>query len=175
MAKAKANLADMPDVRLEIMDLLDPRSMETFAGRSLRDNEKLHILVKQRGYGPSACARCTQVRISILRQPSRTFSARLPTLVCTSRRQGCACRRARSYANRRAGVDFQDPNFERSEYDPWIAYGQSKTANALFAVALDSIGQHQGVRAFSVHPGGIMTDLIRLMSRAEIEASEVID
>jgi len=53
--------------------------------------------------------------------------------------------------------------------------GQSKTANALFAVALDSIGQRQGVRAFSVHPGGIVTGLIRHMSQAQIDASEIID
>jgi NAD(P)-dependent dehydrogenase (short-subunit alcohol dehydrogenase family) len=66
-----------------------------------------------------------------------------------------------SYGHRRAGVDFHDPSFERRQYDPWTAYGQSKTANALFAVALVSLGQRQGVRAFSVHPGGIMTGLIR--------------
>ena len=80
-----------------------------------------------------------------------------------------------SYGHRRAGVDFHDPNFLFREYDPWIAYGQSKTADALFAVALDSIGQRQGVRAFSVHPGGIATDLIRHMSQAEIDASHIID
>jgi NAD(P)-dependent dehydrogenase (short-subunit alcohol dehydrogenase family) len=70
---------------------------------------------------------------------------------------------------------LQQPNFERRAYDPWIAYGQSKTANSLFAVALDSIGQHQGVRALAVHPGGIVTDLIRHMSKAEIDASKFLD
>jgi NAD(P)-dependent dehydrogenase (short-subunit alcohol dehydrogenase family) len=80
-----------------------------------------------------------------------------------------------SFGHRRAGVDFHDPNFLRRPYDPWIAYGQSKTANSLFAVALDSIGQHQEVRAFAVHPGGIATDLIRHMSKAAIDASEIID
>jgi NAD(P)-dependent dehydrogenase (short-subunit alcohol dehydrogenase family) len=62
------------------------------------------------------------------------------------------------------GVNFDDPNFERREYDKWKAYGQSKTANALFAVALDKRGQPHGVRAFSVHPGGIYTDLGRYVS-----------
>ena len=80
-----------------------------------------------------------------------------------------------SYGHRRAGVDFHDPNFERREYDPWTAYGQSKTANSLFAVALDSIGQRKGVRAFAVHPGGIATELIRYMSKAQIEAYKIID
>lgn len=80
-----------------------------------------------------------------------------------------------SYGHRRAGVDFHDPNFEVRTYDPWVAYGQSKTANALFAVALDSIGQQQGVRAFSVHPGGIVTRLVRHMSQTQIDASEILD
>ncbi len=59
-------------------------------------------------------------------------------------------------------VDFDDPNFERRAYDAWKAYGQSKTANALFALHLDGLGQPHGIRAFSLHPGGIIaTDLSR--------------
>ena len=65
------------------------------------------------------------------------------------------------------GVIFDDPSFERREYDKWRAYGQSKSANALFAVALDRHGYAHGVRAFSVHPGRIMTDLVRFMSDEE--------
>lgn len=80
-----------------------------------------------------------------------------------------------SYGHRRAGVDFHDVNFDHRAYEPWIAYGQAKTANALFAVALDSIGQRSGVRAFSVHPGGIITDLVRDMSKELLDASNVID
>jgi NAD(P)-dependent dehydrogenase (short-subunit alcohol dehydrogenase family) len=49
MAKAMANLADMPDVRLEIMNLLDPGSIDAFAEQFLRDDEKLHILVNNAG------------------------------------------------------------------------------------------------------------------------------
>ncbi|MBW7462237.1 oxidoreductase, partial [Paenibacillus sepulcri] len=65
------------------------------------------------------------------------------------------------------GVDFDDINFERREYDKWKAYGQSKSANALFAVALDRRGAAYGIRAFSVHPGRILTDLVRHMSDEE--------
>jgi NAD(P)-dependent dehydrogenase (short-subunit alcohol dehydrogenase family) len=65
------------------------------------------------------------------------------------------------------GVDFEDPNFEYREYDKWKAYAQSKSANALFAVGLDKRGYAHGVRAFSVHPGRIMTDLVRHMSEVE--------
>ena len=64
-----------------------------------------------------------------------------------------------SVGHRRAQVNFEDPNFEHREYDRWAAYGQSKTANALCAVALDAIGERDSIRAFSVHPGGVITNL----------------
>lgn len=53
--------------------------------------------------------------------------------------------------------DFDDPNFEHRPYDRWLGYGQSKTANILFAVGLDRRGQTHGIRAFAVHPGVIWT------------------
>ncbi len=58
-------------------------------------------------------------------------------------------------------VNLEDPNFERTPYQPFIAYGRSKTANILYAVALDSRLKGRGVRATSVHPGGIQTELGR--------------
>jgi NAD(P)-dependent dehydrogenase (short-subunit alcohol dehydrogenase family) len=57
--------------------------------------------------------------------------------------------------------------YQRRPYDRWNAYGQSKTANALFAVGLDKRGYRDGIRAFSVHPGGIMTGLSRYMTEDE--------
>ena len=59
------------------------------------------------------------------------------------------------------GVDFDDPNFEHREYNPWASYGQSKTANILFSVGLDARWAARGVRSLAVHPGGIHTDLGR--------------
>jgi NAD(P)-dependent dehydrogenase (short-subunit alcohol dehydrogenase family) len=58
-----------------------------------------------------------------------------------------------SRAHRKGGVNFDDPNFETTEYDRWKAYAQSKSANALFAVELDRLAKVHGVRAFAVHPG----------------------
>lgn len=58
-------------------------------------------------------------------------------------------------------VDIEDPNFERTPYQPFTAYGRSKTANILYAVALDSRLKGRGVRATSIHPGGIQTELGR--------------
>ena len=55
------------------------------------------------------------------------------------------------------------PNFETTPYDPFVAYGRSKTANILFAVAFDQRNRGRGVRAAAVHPGGIQTELGRHM------------
>ena len=57
----------------------------------------------------------------------------------------------------------EDPKFERTPYDPFVAYGRSKTANILFAVAFDKRHRSRGVRAAAVHPGGVQTELSRHM------------
>ncbi len=66
-----------------------------------------------------------------------------------------------SAGHSRADVDLEDPNFERSEYTPWVAYGRAKTANALFARELARRAEPTGLLSFAVHPGGIITDLGR--------------
>src|ERR1700683_4610170 len=68
-----------------------------------------------------------------------------------------------------SNVDLNDPNFERTPYDPFIAYGRSKTANILFAVAFDQRHRERGVRAAAVHPGVIQTELGRHMDRPHLE------
>jgi NAD(P)-dependent dehydrogenase (short-subunit alcohol dehydrogenase family) len=77
-----------------------------------------------------------------------------------------------SAGHRFANVDLDDPNFERTKYEPFVAYGRSKTANVLFAVELDRRLQARGVRATAVHPGGIRTELGRHMTK-EIEQSMI--
>jgi NAD(P)-dependent dehydrogenase (short-subunit alcohol dehydrogenase family) len=66
-----------------------------------------------------------------------------------------------SSGHRFSDVDLDDPNFERTPYDPFVAYGRSKTANILFAVEFDRRHKGRGVRATAVHPGGIQTELAR--------------
>jgi NAD(P)-dependent dehydrogenase (short-subunit alcohol dehydrogenase family) len=66
-----------------------------------------------------------------------------------------------SSGHRFSNVDLEDPNFERTPYVPFVAYGRSKTANILFAVAFDGRYRERGVRAAAVHPGGIRTELGR--------------
>ncbi|MDP9647207.1 SDR family NAD(P)-dependent oxidoreductase [Paraburkholderia caledonica] len=73
-----------------------------------------------------------------------------------------------SSGHRFANVDLDDPGFERTPYDPFVAYGRSKTANILFAVALDQRHRARGVRAAAVHPGGIQTELGRHMGEEQL-------
>jgi NAD(P)-dependent dehydrogenase (short-subunit alcohol dehydrogenase family) len=74
-----------------------------------------------------------------------------------------------SAGHRFSNVDLNDPNFERTSYEPFVAYGRSKTANILFAVAFDKRHRNRGVRAAAVHPGGIRTELSRYMDPGQIQ------
>jgi NAD(P)-dependent dehydrogenase (short-subunit alcohol dehydrogenase family) len=74
-----------------------------------------------------------------------------------------------SLGHRYSNVDLEDPNFERTPYEPFVAYGRSKTANILFAVAFDKRHRGRGVRAAAVHPGVIHTELGRHVDASAIE------
>jgi NAD(P)-dependent dehydrogenase (short-subunit alcohol dehydrogenase family) len=74
-----------------------------------------------------------------------------------------------SSGHRFSNVNLEDPNFARTSYEPFVAYGRSKTANILFSVAFDKRHRDRGVRAAAVHPGGIQTELGRYMDPASLE------
>ena len=74
-----------------------------------------------------------------------------------------------SSGHRYSNVDLEDPGFEHTPYDPFLAYGRSKTANILFAVAFDKRHRGHGVRAAAVHPGGIRTELGRYVESGRLE------
>jgi NAD(P)-dependent dehydrogenase (short-subunit alcohol dehydrogenase family) len=74
-----------------------------------------------------------------------------------------------SAGHRFSNVNLEDPNFERTPYEPFVAYGRSKTANILFAVAFDQRHRKRGVRAAAVHPGVIETELARHVDSSRIE------
>ena len=84
-------------------------------------------------------------------------------------RQGSRLVNLSSAGHRYADVDLDDPNFERSPYAEFIAYGRSKTANVLFAVEFDRRHSARGIRATAVHPGGIRTELGRHLTPAVLE------
>jgi NAD(P)-dependent dehydrogenase (short-subunit alcohol dehydrogenase family) len=166
----------MPDVTAETLDLMDPVSIDAFAERFVGSGQALHILVNNAGIMANPLtrdARGYESQFSTNHLGHFQLTARLwPAL---RRAEGARVVSLSSVGHRRAPVDFEDPNFERREYDRWVAYGQSKTANALFAVNLDTIGEPHGIRAFSVHPGGVVTDLIRYVSTEEVRAYGVLD
>jgi NAD(P)-dependent dehydrogenase (short-subunit alcohol dehydrogenase family) len=72
-----------------------------------------------------------------------------------------------STGHKLSAIRFDDLQFDQG-YEKWAAYGQAKTANSLFAVHLDALGQAAGVRAFAAHPGGILTPLQRHLSKEEM-------
>jgi len=163
LTKARKALAAIKNVTIESLDLMDPKSIDAFAERFLANNPKLHILMNNAGV--MACplgrdARSYEMQFSTNHLGHFQLAARLwPALRAA---EGARVVALSSRGHTFGGVDFDDPNFERRAYDPWKAYGQAKSANALFALHLDSLGQPHGIRAFSLHPGGIITtDLSR--------------
>lgn len=176
MEKARESLAGIEGVQLEELDLTEPASIDAFARRFLDSGRPLDILVNNAG-----------IMASPLTRDSRGYESQFATnhlghfqltarLWPALKKAGNARVVSVSSAGIRfGGVDFDDPNFERREYDKWKAYGQSKSANALFAVALDKRGYEYGIRAFSVHPGRILTDLARHMSDDELRAMGAFD
>jgi len=75
-----------------------------------------------------------------------------------------------SSGHRFSDIDLDDPNFARTPYDPWIAYGRSKTANILFAVEFDRRHRGRGIRAAALHPGGIQTELGRHLDDGALQS-----
>lgn len=175
MTKAKANL-DGLKVDLVAMDLADPASIDGFASTFLTSGDPLHLLINSAGI--MACpltrdARGYEMQFATNHLGHFQLTSRL--WVALKRAHGARVVSLSSLGHRYAVVDFDDWNFERREYDRWVAYGQSKTANALFALALDELGAPHGIHAYSVHPGRIITDLARHMSREELQRMGGVD
>lgn len=175
--KAAAALEGLDGVAIEALDLFDPASVDAFAGRFIASGRPLHILVNSAGI--MACpltrdARGHEAQFATNHLGHFQLAARLwPALRKAS---GARVVSVSSRGHRRSPVVFDDIGFERRAYDRWSAYGQSKTANILFALALDERGKPEGVRAFSLHPGAIVnTDLKRYMSDEEIRKAGVLD
>ena len=170
--KARAALAGMNRVELESLDLIDPKSIDAFAARFLASGRPLHILVNNAGIMATPLvrdARGVESQLATNYLGHFQLTERLwPSLLNAN---GARVISLSSRGHVRSAVDFDDPNFERRPYDKWVAYGQSKTATALFAVALDARGEPHRVRAFSVHPGAVISELMRSMSDEEIRAA----
>ncbi len=167
----------LPDAQLDsaLMDLADLDSIRTAAADIVGRFECIHLLVNNAGVMACPLARTAQgfeLQFGTNHLGHFLFTSLLaPALVAGAARSGQDSRViALSSAGHRFGeMNFDDPNYEQRDYDKWVAYGQSKTANALFAVGLDARLKGRGVRAFAVHPGVIMTELSRHMVPEDFE------
>ncbi|MFF4407507.1 SDR family NAD(P)-dependent oxidoreductase [Streptomyces sp. NPDC001404] len=164
---ARSALADVAGCEVVPMDLADPGSVRTAAARINDSLDRLDLLMAVAG---------------VMATPERRvgpgwegqFAANHLghfTLACELYPLLAAADGARVVVNSSAGhtltdIRWHDPHF-CTGYDKWLAYGQAKTANALFAVHLDALGRNDGVRAFALHPGKIITGLQREMTLQE--------
>ncbi|WP_439628842.1 oxidoreductase [Shinella sp.] len=175
-AKAERTLAGIGNVRIEAMDLSDPASITAFADRIVAAGTPVSILVNSAGIMATPLARDAEGHESQFSTNHlghfRLVAGLWPALVAAG---GARVVSVSSRGHQAGPVDFDDIDFRTRAYDKWQAYGQAKTANALFALGLDRRGAEHGVRAFSLHPGVILTDLARHLSEEEINAFDVYD
>jgi NAD(P)-dependent dehydrogenase (short-subunit alcohol dehydrogenase family) len=173
--KARAAVAEMKNVEVGQLDLASPSSIDRFASEFLDSNRALDLLINNAGIMATPLMRDDrgyelqfatnhlghfQLTARLWESLKRSGNARVVALT--------------SFGHRWGGVDLSDPNFDSRPYDKWLAYAQSKSANSLFAVELDQRGQEHGIRAFAVHPGGIITDLLRYMTDEELKAYGIV-
>jgi NAD(P)-dependent dehydrogenase (short-subunit alcohol dehydrogenase family) len=158
------------------LDLADPGSIDAFAREVAERWDRIDVLINNAAVMASPLVRDRrgyEGQFATNHLGHFQLTARLWPLLAAA---GSARVVALSSIGHRLGApDLEDPNFERREYDKWLAYGQAKSANALFAHELDKLGESHGVRAFAVHPGGIMTPLQRHLAMEEQVAMGWID
>jgi NAD(P)-dependent dehydrogenase (short-subunit alcohol dehydrogenase family) len=166
-AAAQENLAGIDGVEVDDLDLGDLDSVRAFAERFLASGRTLDYVIDNAGImacpetrvGPGWEAQFATNHLGHFALVNRLWPAIEPG--------GARVVSVSSRAHHFSGIRWDDVNWQRG-YDKWQAYGQAKTANVLFAVHLDRLGRDRGVRAFSLHPGGILTPLQRHLPREEM-------
>ncbi|WGV57734.1 oxidoreductase [Brevibacillus brevis] len=174
--KAKVAMEAVPEAELGELDLADPDSIDAFAHQFEESDRPLHFLVNCAGImaiPEQHDRRGYELQFATNHLGHFQLTSRLwPAL---KRANGARVVSVSSGGHRLGNIHIEDPNYLHRSYNKWEAYGQSKTANALFALELDKRGKPHHVRAFSVHPGTIVTELSRHLSNEELSASGVID
>jgi len=177
MERAKENLAELEgSIEMASMDLSDLTSVQSFANTMLTKFDHVDLLINNAGI--MACPETrvgsnweSQFGVNHIGHFALTKSL-MPLLENTpSARVVCLS----STAHKLSDIVWDDFNFQSNEYDKWKAYGQSKTANALFANALSRRLQKSGGLAFAAHPGGIFTPLQRHLPKEEMIALGWLD
>lgn len=148
-----------------------PASVREFAANYLASHTALNILINNAGV--MACPLSRTEEGWEMQFATNHFGHFLLTcLLSPALINGAPARvvNLSSAGHLRSGIDFDDIHFQQRDYDKFVSYGQSKTANILFSIELDRRLRDRGVRANAVHPGVIMTDLGRHMSQEDIDA-----
>jgi NAD(P)-dependent dehydrogenase (short-subunit alcohol dehydrogenase family) len=163
LAEAFPQQAGNPPVELVEMDLASLASVRKTAGDLLARAKPFDVIIANAGVmacpqGKTADGFETQFGTNHLGH--FVFVNRLVPLL----KPGSRIVTLSSAGHQISDVNIDDPNFERTEYQPFTGYGRSKTANILYAVALDDRLKGRGIRATSLHPGGIQTELGRHMT-----------
>jgi NAD(P)-dependent dehydrogenase (short-subunit alcohol dehydrogenase family) len=150
------------DLETRSLDLTSLASVRAFAEGFLADHDRIDVLINNAGV--MCCPRGTTADGFEMQLGTNHLGHFLLTVLLAPALEKAAPSRVvalSSGAHGICGIDFEDPMFERRAYDPWLSYGQSKTANALFALDLDRRLRERGVSAYAVHPGMILTALGR--------------
>jgi NAD(P)-dependent dehydrogenase (short-subunit alcohol dehydrogenase family) len=166
---AREALAGLDSVEVAELDLADLDSVAAFADDFLASDRSIDILIHSAAImasplmrvGPGWEAQFATNHLGHFALANRVW----PALAADG---GARVVAVSSAGHRRSPIRWDDPHFETTEYEKWAAYGQAKTANALFALELDRLGADAGVRAFSLHPGGILTPLQRHLTHEEM-------
>ncbi|MBW2445504.1 MAG: SDR family NAD(P)-dependent oxidoreductase [Deltaproteobacteria bacterium] len=159
-----------PAVEVAELDLTSPASVRACAKGWLAGHDALQLLVNNAGIMACPLAR-TAEGYELQFATNHLGHFLLTGLLAPALVAGAPGRvvNVSSAGHRFAGVDFDDIHFEHRDYDKWVAYGQSKSANVLFSCELDRRLKDRGVRSFALHPGVIMTELARHLTPADIQ------
>ncbi|MFI9155766.1 SDR family NAD(P)-dependent oxidoreductase [Streptomyces sp. NPDC053367] len=165
--QARENLAGLDGVEVAALDLADLESVSAFAERFLASGRVLDMVINSAGI-----MACPETRVGPGRELQFATNhlghfALVNRLWPAIEPGGARVVSVSSLAHHFSPIRFHDLDW-REGYDKWGAYGQAKTANVLFAVHLDRLARDRGVRAFSLHPGGILTPLQRYLPQQEM-------
>ncbi|MCG3171235.1 MAG: hypothetical protein CALGDGBN_02835 [Pseudomonadales bacterium] len=158
-------------LEFERLDLASLASVRACAARLLQRHPAIHLLINNAGIMACPLER-TAEGFEMQLASNHLGHFLLSGLVLPALRRAAPSRvvALSSIGHRVCGVQLDDLNFERRAYNAWVAYGQSKTANVLFAVEFDRRFGPEGVRAYAVHPGAIPTELDRHLDATELAA-----
>lgn len=156
--RAAVTVKDIERVEIHRLDLVDPASIEAFVAHYLESGRPLHILINNAGIMGGPLVRDARgYEYHFAANHLGHFQLTTGLLPVLHAAHGARVVTMTSGAHRLSDIHWHDPNFERTEYDWHLAYGQSKTANVLFTVELDRRWSGDHIRGYVVHPGIIVT------------------